>query len=108
VQKRVFTKEQLMLAHAISAYARLDSVEEVILSCRNSILAASPGQDAYVALFLLVDRRTGRVMMIQVWDSEAIPDTFAADKRWLALFSEMMPLLASRPLAEGFEVAVCE
>jgi heme-degrading monooxygenase HmoA len=79
-------------------------VDEVIRLWRDSVLPSVKQQKGFKSVRLLVERKTGKVMSMGLWETEA---DFQATAEWnQEQIIKFAGLMTAPPVVEGYEVAV--
>ena len=95
-----------MCARITSAFVRPERVNEAIMIFRDSILPAYIRRDTCETILLLVDKKNGKVILLSVRDTDGCPELSASGQFGLAHITELIPLFVTRPVEEGYEVAI--
>jgi heme-degrading monooxygenase HmoA len=99
-------KEEAMFARITIATAKLDKLDGVAKIIRDSILPATKKQKGFNGFYDLVDRKTGKRMVISLWKTEA--DMLAGESStfYKEQVAKAAPLLAGPTTMEHYEVSV--
>jgi heme-degrading monooxygenase HmoA len=94
-----------MYARAVRVQVSPDKVDEVIRLWRDSVLPSVQQQKGFKNVRLLVERQTGKIMSVGLWETEA---DFGATVEWnqeqIAKFAGLFAATAP-PVVEQYEVA---
>ena len=95
-----------MYARVTFATAPPEKADETIKIMRDSILPAAKKQKGFKGLLNLTDRKSGKGIVIVLWNTEA--DMTAGEKSgfYQAQLAKEMPLLSATPTMEHYEVTV--
>ena len=94
-----------MNARVVSGMVPPDKLEEAIELWRNTVALSVPQRKGFKNAWLLVDRRTGRVMSLGLWETE--PDVQDTSQWNLEQIDKFTGLFTAPPtVEEHFEVAV--
>ena len=96
-----------MYARVVTAQVSPDKVEEGIRLWRDSVMPAARQQKGFKSGRLLVDRKTGKITSVGLWETEAdiqaSGESSAYMQEQLAKFAS---LFTAPPVVEHYEVAV--
>jgi heme-degrading monooxygenase HmoA len=95
-----------MLARVTSATISTNKVDEAIKVIRDSVLPAAKKQKGFKGFFALVNRNTGKGMVIGMWDTEADMTAGESSKYYGEQVAKVVPLLTGQPTMEHYEVSV--
>jgi hypothetical protein len=95
-----------MYARMTTAETKLDWVDKFIKIYEESIVPATKSQKGYCGAYFLVDRKTGKLVAITLWDCEE--DALANEKShyYQEQLVKVMDLFKQLPIREGYEVVV--
>ncbi|KPL05587.1 MAG: hypothetical protein AMJ73_00210 [candidate division Zixibacteria bacterium SM1_73] len=95
-----------MFARMTSGEATMDKLDEFIKTYENSIVPAAKSQKGYCGAYFLVDRKSGKVVSITLWESEE--DALANEKSlyYQEQLIKVKDFLRGSLIREGFEVSV--
>lgn len=91
-----------MYARLVTATVATEKIEEVILLWRESVAPSVRQQAGFLSARLLMDRNTGKVASIGLWETEA---DFQATVEWnRRQVDKFASLVTIPPTVEGYEV----
>lgn len=95
-----------MFARMTTGETRLDWMDKFVNIYEESIVPAAKRQKGYCRAYFMVDRKTGRVVSITMWDCEE--DALANEKSryYQEQLVKVMNILTKPPIREGYEVIV--
>jgi heme-degrading monooxygenase HmoA len=83
-----------------------DNVDEVIRRWRDAVLPSVQPQKGFKSVRLFVERQTGKVMSVGLWETEAdFQATVAWNQEQIAKFAGLLAATAP-PVVEQYELAV--
>jgi heme-degrading monooxygenase HmoA len=85
---------------------RPGKAEEGIRLFDESVVPAARAQKGYRGAYLLADREAGRCVALTFWDDEAAARANEENRYYQEQLIKFIPLIASPPVREGFEVVV--
>ena len=96
-----------MYARVVTAQISPDRVDEAIRLFRDSITPAAREQKGFQSGRLLVDRKTGKVISVGLWETEAdIQATGEGSVYLQEQLAKFASLFTAPPIVEHLEVAV--
>jgi heme-degrading monooxygenase HmoA len=95
-----------MHARVTIATAQPGKADDVIKVVRDSILPAAKKQKGFKGLFDLIDRKTGKGMVITMWNTEAEMTAGESSGFYREQVAKAAPFLAGAPTLERYEVSV--
>lgn len=95
-----------MYARVTIANAKLDKSDEVVKIMKDSILPAAKKQKGFKGFYDLVDRKTGKGMVIVLWNTEADMMAGESSPYYKEQVAKVAPHLSTSPIMEHYEVSV--
>ncbi len=95
-----------MYARVTNATAQPGKVDETIRVMRDSILPAAKKQKGFKSLFFLMNRNTGKGVVIVLWNTKADMTAGESSGYYQEQVAKEVPLLAGSPTVEHYEVSV--
>jgi len=96
-----------MYARVVTAQVSPDKVEEGIRLWRDSVMPAARQQKGFKSGRLLVDRKTGKVTSVGLWETEADIQASGESSAYLQeQLAKFASLFTAPPVVEHYEVAV--
>jgi heme-degrading monooxygenase HmoA len=95
-----------MYARVTIATAKLDKIDEIDKIMRDSILPAAKKQKGFKGFYDLTDKKTGKGMIIVLWNSEADMAAGESSSYYKEQVAKVAPFLATPPILEHYEVTV--
>jgi heme-degrading monooxygenase HmoA len=95
-----------MYARVTIATAKLDKFDEVVKIMRDSILPAAKKQKGFKGFYDLADRKTGKGMVIVLWNTEADMMAGESSTYYKEQVAKVVPFLSTPPTMEHYEVSV--
>jgi quinol monooxygenase YgiN len=93
-----------MYSRVVTANVLPDKLDEVIRLWRDSVAPANSQQKGWISARMLVNRKTGKAIVVALWETEA--DLQASAGPYLQeQLAKFVGLLAAPPVEELFEVA---
>jgi heme-degrading monooxygenase HmoA len=95
-----------MYARMTTAETKVDWMDKFIKIYEESVVPAAKSQKGYCGAYFLVDRKTGKLVSITLWDCEE--DALANEKShyYQEQLIKIMNILTKPPIREGYEVVV--
>jgi hypothetical protein len=95
-----------MYARMTTGETKVDWMDKFIKILEESIIPAAKAQKGYCGAYFLVDRKTGKLVAITLWDCEE--DALANEKNhyYQEQLVKVMNIFTKPPIREGYEVAV--
>jgi heme-degrading monooxygenase HmoA len=95
-----------MFARVTVSQIKVDKVDETIKIVEESVLTAAKSQKGYRGAYLFTDRKTGKGLMISLWDSEE--DAVASEQSgyYQEQVAKFKDFFTAPPVREGYEVSV--
>ena len=84
----------------------IDKADEGIRIFEKSVVPAARAQKGFRAAYLLADRAIGRCVALTFWEDEASAAANEHNRYYQEQLVKFLPLYASPPGREGFEVVV--
>src|SRR5437867_2072358 len=95
-----------MYARVVTAQASSDNAEEGIRLWRDSVLPASKKQKGFKSGRLMVNRKTGKLVSVGLWETEADAQATGEGSAFLnEQMAKFATLLTAPPIVEHYEVA---
>jgi quinol monooxygenase YgiN len=95
-------------ARVLTAMAQLGKMDEGMQIVRDSILPAARQQPGFKEGFWLLDRSTGKVMAITLWETEAALLASETSGYFREQLAKVAPVLATQVVREVYEVSAQE
>ena len=95
-----------MYARLTTMSFRVEKADEGVRIFETSVVPAARAQKGFRAAYLLGDRKSGRSVAITLWDDEASALANEDNRYYQEQLVKFIPLFASPPVREGFEVIV--
>lgn len=95
-----------MYARQTTMSFRTEMYDEGIRIFRESVVPAAKAQKGFRAAYLLADREAGRAVALTFWDDEASAMANEENRYYQEQLVKFLPLFASPPVREGYEVVV--
>ncbi len=96
-----------MYARVVTAQVSPDKVEEGIRLWRDSVMPAARQQKGFKSGRLLVDRKTGKITSVGLWETEADIQASGEGSAYLQeQLAKFASLFTAPPVVEHYEVAV--
>ena len=94
--------------HARVTFATADpsKVDQSIKIMKDSILPAAKKQKCFKGLTYLINRKTGKGMVIVLWNTEDDMTTGESSGFYQQQVAKVMPLLSAPPTMEHYEVSL--
>lgn len=86
--------------------ARPEAIDEMLEIGRTSIFKAMKAQEGFKEWILLVDRDSGKILSIPLWETEAGMKTGEESGYLQAQFDKVGFALTAKPVTEHFEVGL--
>ena len=83
-----------------------EKAEEGIRIFDQSVVPAARAQKGFRGAYLLADREAGRCVALTFWDDEASAKANEDNRYYQEQLVKFIPLFASAPVREGYEVVV--
>lgn len=93
-----------MFARVTTAYLSIDKADEAIRVMQEGIMPAAKTQNGFVQFIGLSDRKTGKGVIITLWDSEEDAITNEQSGYYQEQVGKLAPFFITAPVREGFEV----
>ncbi len=95
-----------MYARMTTGETKVDWMDKFIKIYEESIVPAAKSQKGYCGAYFLVNRKTGKLVSITLWDCEE--DALANEKShyYQEQLVKVMRLFKQLPIREGYEVVV--
>ena len=95
-----------MFARVTVSQIKVDKVDETIKIVEESVLPAAKSQKGYRGAYLFTDRKTGKGLMISLWDSEE--DAVASEESgyYQEQVAKFKDFFTAPPVREGYEVSL--
>ena len=95
-----------MFARVTNSQMKLDKLDEAIKIVEESVLTVARSQKGYRGAYLLTDSKTGKGLMISLWDTEE--DAIANEESgyYQEQVAKFKDYFAAPPVREGYEVSV--
>ncbi|NIM57365.1 MAG: hypothetical protein GTO16_00265 [Candidatus Aminicenantes bacterium] len=95
-----------MFARLTIAETKIAWIDKFAKIYEESVIPAAKKQKGYCGAYGLVDRKTGKLVSVTLWDCEE--DALANEKNryYQEQLVKVMNILTKPPIREGFEVAV--
>lgn len=95
-----------MFARMTTGETKVDWVDKLVKIYEKSIVPAAKSQKGYCGVYFLVDRKTGKLVSITLWDCEE--DALANEKShyYQEQLIKVMNIFTKPPIREGYEVVV--
>ena len=95
-----------MFARVTVSQIKVDKVDETIKIVEESVLSAAKSQKGYRGAYLFTDRKTGKGLMISLWDSEE--DAVASEESgyYQEQVAKFKDFFTAPPVREGYEVSL--
>lgn len=97
-----------MFARVTTMYIRPEMLDKATSIFENSVLPAANSQKGYCGAKLLLDRKTGKGIVITLWESEADAIANEENKYYEEQLLKVLVMFVADPIKEGFEVAVTD
>ena len=97
-----------MYARVVTTHAQPEKLDQLIAVFRDSIVPAARQQKGFVGISLLVDRATGKGVVVSRWQTEADLSAGEASGYYQEQLAKVGPFLTAPPTREAFEIAVAE
>jgi heme-degrading monooxygenase HmoA len=85
---------------------RVEKADEGIRMFEESVVPAARAQRGFRAAYLLADRPAGRCVALTFWDDEEAALANEENRYYQEQLVKFIPLFASAPVREGYEVVV--
>jgi heme-degrading monooxygenase HmoA len=95
-----------MFARVTTVYIKPDRVDKAIEIFNNSIIPAAREQDGYQGANVLVDRESGKGIVITFWKTEEKAIANEKNRYYQEQLMKTVVLFTADPRREGFELAV--
>lgn len=92
-----------MHARLLIAQVSAEKLEEFIQLWRNEIIPTYIEQQGWNSVRLLIDRQTGKVILMSLWDAQA--EVQVSGTQGQKVHAIIRHLLTGRPVVEYYEVA---
>jgi len=96
-----------MFARLTSLSFRIEMADEGARIFRESVVPAAQAQKGFRAAYLFSDRTTGRSVALTLWEDEASAVANEENRYYQEQLVKFLPIFASPPVREGYEVEVC-
>jgi heme-degrading monooxygenase HmoA len=95
-----------MYARMTTAETKVNWIDKFVKIYEESIVPAAKSQKGYCGVYFLVDRKTGKLVSITLWDCEE--DALANEEShyYQEQLVKIMNILTKPPIREGYEVVV--
>jgi len=95
-----------MFARLTIVQGKIDKLDETIKIFEESIVPAAKSQKGYCGAYLLTDRKTGKGVVISLWDSEE--DAIANEQSgyYQEQLGKFKGFFTAPPVREGYEVSL--
>ncbi len=85
---------------------RVESADEGVSLFETSVVPAARAQKGFRAAYLFSDRKTGRAVVLTLWDDEASALANEKNRYYQDQLVKFLPLFTAPPIREGFELEV--
>jgi len=95
-----------MFARMTTGETKVDWMDKFVKIYEESVVPDAKRQKGYCGAYFLIDRKTGKVVSITMWDCE--DDALANEKSryYQEQLVKIMNILTKPPIREGYEVVV--
>jgi len=95
-----------MFARLTTAQIQVDKIDRVIKIYEESVVPAAKLQKGYKSICLFLDRKTGKVVSLALWESEE--DALANEENlyYQEQVAKFINFYTKPPIREGYEVVV--
>jgi heme-degrading monooxygenase HmoA len=97
-----------MFARATFGEAPPERVDEMILEVMEHVLPAVRMQDGFKGGMILVERESGKVLTVSLWESEQAMDATEDAAHWFRVFSAEAAAGRLETVVEKYEVVLSE
>ena len=95
-----------MFARMTTMETKIGKIDKFVEIYEKSIVPAAKSQKGYCGAYFLVNRKTGKVVSITLWDSEEDALANEENRYYQEQLVKIMNLLTRSPIREGYEVSV--
>jgi len=95
-----------MFARLVTSEFQVDKTDEVIRVFQENIMPAIKPQEGYRGAYLLIDRKTGKGVVLALWDSEENIIANNESGLYQEQVSKVAPFLTAVPVQSVYEVAI--
>jgi heme-degrading monooxygenase HmoA len=95
-----------MFARVTNSQIKVDKLDEAIKIVKENVLTVAKSQKGYRGAYLFTDSKTGKGLMISLWDTEE--DAIANEESgyYQEQVAKFKDIFAAPPVREGYEVSV--
>jgi heme-degrading monooxygenase HmoA len=95
-----------MFARVTNSQIKVDKLDEAIKIVKENVLTVAKSQKGYRGAYLLTDSKTGKGLIISLWDTEE--DAIANEESgyYQEQVAKFKDIFAAPPVREGYEVSV--
>jgi heme-degrading monooxygenase HmoA len=93
-----------MHARVTTLYMRQEHIDKAVEIYRDSVIPAARKQKGFISGSAIVDRETGKGLVITVWESEEDIQANEANQYYQEQLLKLMVTFTKDPMREAFEV----
>lgn len=95
-----------MHARIVTSHIQLDKIDEAIQIWREKVIPTVKGAQGFKSGYMTGDRRTGKVVTVTFWETEADATRWNTSGKYQEVISHFAQLFTAPPSQEQFEVFV--